>query len=145
MKIKFYSKNENDTINIAKKIAQKLKPNTLIYLNGDLASGKTTFTKGLGVGLNIKNIINSPTFTILKIYDGNLKLYHIDAYRLEGISYDLGFDELINDDGVVVIEWSKYIENNLRKPDVIVDFIHINDNEREITINYDENKINLGV
>lgn len=134
MVLKFISKSENETIAIGEAIGKKIKPNTLIYLKGDLAAGKTTFTKGLGKGIGVKSVINSPTFTILKIYEGRMNLYHIDAYRLEGISYDLGFDELINDDGVVVVEWFEYIESLLGKASIYVDFNRIDETTRVITV-----------
>lgn len=134
MVLKFISKSENETIAIGEAIGKKIKPNTLIYLKGDLAAGKTTFTKGLGKGIGVKSVINSPTFTILKIYEGRMNLYHIDAYRLEGISYDLGFDELINNDGVVVVEWFEYIESLLGKASIYVDFNRIDETTRVITV-----------
>ena len=90
------SKSEKETIDLGYKIGKKLEKGMCITLVGDLAGGKTTFTKGIGKALNIKEVINSPTFTILKIYDGDLKLYHIDAYRLEGCEYDLGLDEYLD-------------------------------------------------
>ena len=91
------SKSYTETINLGEKIGKLLTKDMVIILNGDLASGKTTLTKGIGKGLDVKDTINSPTFTILKIYNGRLPLYHIDAYRLEESNYDLGFDEY--DDG----------------------------------------------
>ena len=88
--------------------------NVLITLDGDLGAGKTTWTKAFGKALGVKNTINSPTFTILKSYeqeDGK-PLHHIDAYRLEGASQDLGFEDCF-DEGITVIEWSHYIEDQL--------------------------------
>ena len=96
-----------------------------------MAGGKTTFTKGIGKALNIKQVINSPTFTILKIYEGVMPLYHIDAYRLEGNNYDLGMDEN-SEDGVTIIEWPEYYENYLPSDYIKVDFTYVDDNTREI-------------
>ena len=84
-------------------------------MTGDLGAGKTTFTKSLGKALGVKTTINSPTFTILKQYEGKFTLYHIDAYRLEGITQDLGFEELFEEDGVCIVEWPQYIEYALPK------------------------------
>lgn len=102
-----------ETSALGLKLAQYIEPGMMITLTGDLGAGKTTFTKSLGKGLGVKKTINSPTFTILKIYHGKMPLYHIDAYRLEGISQDLGFEEYFEDDGLCVIEWPHYIEDQL--------------------------------
>ncbi len=101
---------------LAQRIADLLPRPSLITLSGDLGAGKTTFTKSLGKELGVKSTINSPTFTILKSYrmaDG-APLHHIDAYRLEGIVQDLGFEECF-DEGVCVVEWPDYIEAALPK------------------------------
>ena len=101
---------------LAQRIADLLPRPSLITLSGDLGAGKTTFTKSLGKELGVKSTINSPTFTILKSYrmaDG-APLHHIDAYRLEGIVQDLGFEECF-DEGVCVVEWPDYIETALPK------------------------------
>ena len=105
-----------ETKALAQRIADLLPRPSLITLSGDLGAGKTTFTKSLGKELGVKSTINSPTFTILKSYrmaDG-APLHHIDAYRLEGIVQDLGFEECF-DEGVCVVEWQDYIEAALPK------------------------------
>ncbi len=105
-----------ETKALAQRIADLLPRPSLITLSGDLGAGKTTFTKSLGKELGVKSTINSPTFTILKSYrmaDG-APLHHIDAYRLEGIVQDLGFEECF-DEGVCVVEWPDYIEAALPK------------------------------
>ena len=113
MRIEIHSLNE--TIEFAEKIASLCKGRQLIItLDGDLGAGKTTWTKAFGKALGVKRTINSPTFTILKSYkqeDGN-PLHHIDAYRLEGNSQDLGFEDCF-DEGITVIEWSGFIEDQL--------------------------------
>ena len=128
------SKSEKETIDLGYKIGKKLEKGMCITLVGDLAGGKTTFTKGIGKALNIKEVINSPTFTILKIYDGDLKLYHIDAYRLEGCEYDLGLDEYL-DEGVMIVEWPVYYQDYLPNEYLEISFKYIDDNTREITLN----------
>ena len=105
-----------ETKALAQRIADLLPRPSLITLSGDLGAGKTTFTKSLGKELGVKSTINSPTFTILKSYrmaDG-APLHHIDAYRLEGLVQDLGFEECF-DEGVCVVEWPDYIEAALPK------------------------------
>ena len=125
------SKSEKETIELGEKIGKKLEKGMCLVLKGDLACGKTTFTKGIGKALNIKEVINSPTFTILKIYEGNLKLFHIDAYRLEGSDYDLGLDEYL-DEGVMVVEWPEYYIEYLPSEYLEITFNYIDDDTREI-------------
>lgn len=105
--------NEQEMIDFGEKLAQHLFPNAIITLEGDLGVGKTTFTKGIGKGLGVQKIINSPTFTIVKQYQGKWPLYHFDAYRLEGQDDELGFEEMFEADGVCVIEWPEYIQDIL--------------------------------
>ena len=82
----------------------------VILLNGDLGAGKTSLTQGIAKGLGITRNVTSPTFNILKCYFNKpLNLYHIDAYRLEGLHQELGFDEFLQDDGLTVIEWSEFV------------------------------------
>ena len=92
--------NRDETLVFGEYLGKLLKPHMLLTLNGDLGAGKTTFTKGIGKGLGIKRIITSPTFTILKQYQGNYQLSHFDAYRLEGQSEDLGFEEIFDSDDI---------------------------------------------
>ena len=123
-----------ETIELGKRIGTLLEKGSTIILCGELASGKTTLTKGIGLGLNIKDTINSPTFTILKIYNGRIPLYHIDAYRLDNSNYDLGFSEF--DDGVVVVEWPEYYKEYLPNEYIKISFEYIDENTRKIEINY---------
>lgn len=102
-----------ETIALGKKIGSLLKPGMIITLNGDLGAGKTTFTKGIGQALGIQRVINSPTFTILKQYQGTYQLSHFDAYRLEGQSDDLGFEEIFDSEDVCVVEWPEFIADIL--------------------------------
>ncbi|MFD1030071.1 tRNA (adenosine(37)-N6)-threonylcarbamoyltransferase complex ATPase subunit type 1 TsaE [Metaplanococcus flavidus] len=102
-----------ETEEFAAKLAGYLQPGDLLTLEGGLGAGKTTFTKGLAKGLGVKRMVNSPTFTILKQYSGNLNLNHLDVYRLENSDEDIGFDELFADDAVSVVEWAQFIEDYL--------------------------------
>lgn len=98
---------------LAEKLASLVRPGYIITLTGDLGAGKTTFTKYLGKALGVKKTINSPTFTILKEYKGIMPIYHIDAYRLEGMRQDLGFEDLFEGDGLCIVEWPSFIEDCL--------------------------------
>ena len=112
-----------DTQLFAKRLASLLQPGDVITLEGDLGAGKTAFTKGLAVGLGIQKNVNSPTFTIIKEYQGNMPLYHMDVYRLEGSDEDLGFEEYFTGNGVTVIEWAHLIEDQLPAERLILLFI----------------------
>lgn len=102
-----------ETEHLAMHLASLLQPDDLVTLEGDLGAGKTAFTKGLAKGLGIKRTVNSPTFTILKQYEGRLPLNHLDVYRLEGSEEDIGFDELFASGAVSVVEWAQFIEDYL--------------------------------
>ncbi|MCI5773186.1 MAG: tRNA (adenosine(37)-N6)-threonylcarbamoyltransferase complex ATPase subunit type 1 TsaE [Erysipelotrichaceae bacterium] len=103
-----------ETNELGYKLGSMLTNHSLITLEGDLGAGKTTFTKAIAKALGVSKTISSPTFTILKSYEGKYKLHHIDAYRLEGNSQDLGFEELFDDD-ICIIEWAKFVEDYLPK------------------------------
>lgn len=115
-----------ETIAVAEKLANRLTPGDVITLEGDLGAGKTTFTKGIAKALGITRTLSSPTFTIVKEYEGKLPLYHMDVYRLEGSDEDIGFDEYFNGNGIAVVEWAQFIEDFL--PEERLD----------ITINYQD-------
>lgn len=104
---------EREMMAFGEKLAHHLFSGAVITLEGELGVGKTTLTKGIGKGLGVQKIINSPTFTIVKTYQGRMPLYHFDAYRLEGHDEELGFEEMFEDQGVCVIEWPIYIQHIL--------------------------------
>jgi len=92
-------------------LAELARPGDLILLVGDLGAGKTAFTQGFGVGLGVIERITSPTFALVRSYEGRLGLHHLDVYRLEQISesLDLGLSELLDDGSVTLIEWGDTI------------------------------------
>lgn len=130
----FLSTDTKDTILFAKKLANLLQPKDVIALEGDLGAGKTTFTKGLAEGLGIDKNINSPTFTIIKEYEGKIPLYHMDVYRLEDTEEDLGFDEYFYGDGVTVVEWAHFIEDQLPVERLTIELKLGDGNERIIQL-----------
>lgn len=134
MRKEYISKNTKETIEIAKQFMDTIHKGCIITLEGDLGVGKTTFTKGFGISLGIQEPIVSPTFTLLRQYEGRLKLNHIDAYRLENMDSDtLGLYDLMDDDAVVVIEWSNFISEYL-DPDYHIKLEHLENDDRKITI-----------
>ncbi|MBR6344400.1 MAG: tRNA (adenosine(37)-N6)-threonylcarbamoyltransferase complex ATPase subunit type 1 TsaE [Lachnospiraceae bacterium] len=105
-----------DTFKFGENIGSKAVPGQVITLTGDLGTGKTVFVQGLARGLGIDDYINSPTFTIVQIYEsGRLPLYHFDVYRIEDESemYETGLDDYMYGEGVCVIEWAEMISGLL--------------------------------
>lgn len=131
---KLISAEPSETMDFAKRLAKLLKPSDVIALEGDLGAGKTTFTKGLAEGLEIKKNVNSPTFTIIKEYSGTLPLYHMDVYRLEDSYEDLGFDEYFEGNGVTVVEWAHIIEEQLPSELLTIHLKHGENNRRKILL-----------
>ncbi|MCF0109153.1 MAG: tRNA (adenosine(37)-N6)-threonylcarbamoyltransferase complex ATPase subunit type 1 TsaE [Erysipelotrichaceae bacterium] len=119
----------SETASLGRRIGELVEEGMVIIMSGDLGAGKTTLTQAIGKGLGITRTISSPTFTILKIYKGRMPLYHIDAYRLEGLHQDLGFEEMIEDDGLTVIEWPMYIEELIPEERLSI-VIHLEDDKR---------------
>jgi len=117
--------NEAETIAFGRRLGAFLMAGDLITMEGDLGAGKTTMTKGIGEALGVKRVINSPTFTILKGYQGRVPLYHLDVYRLEGTRQELGFEEYFDGDGVCVIEWAQFIEDELPEERLALTLKHV--------------------
>ena len=126
--------NRDATIALGKKIGQQLVAGDVLVLDGDLGAGKTTFTKGLAAGLEIPDIIKSPTFTIIHEYqDGRLPLYHMDAYRLEnGGAEDLGLEEYFDGDGVSVVGWAEFVEDELPADFLAIHFKRTDDDNTRV-------------
>ena len=124
-----------ETIAFAKKLGLSLAPGSILTLEGDLAAGKTTFTKGLALGLGIEDVVDSPTFAIVKEYEGGrLPFYHMDAYRLDGDS-DIAFIlEYFDRGGICVIEWASILQEGLPVGCVDVKIEHLGGTGRKISI-----------
>ena len=110
MDYKITSHNEIDTIELAQNLESEKFPNMVICLYGDLGSGKTVFSKGFAQALGIEEPVTSPTFNIIKEYtSGEMPLYHMDVYRLDGNIEGVGIEDYFNKNGVVIIEWADSI------------------------------------
>ncbi|KYG58568.1 tRNA (adenosine(37)-N6)-threonylcarbamoyltransferase complex ATPase subunit type 1 TsaE [Planococcus maritimus] len=120
------------TEELAMRLASLLQPGDLLTLEGDLGAGKTTFTKGLAKGLGIERTVNSPTFTILKQYEGRVNLNHFDVYRLENSDEDIGFDELFAEEAVSVVEWAQFIEEYLPTDRLKIVIRRLSEERREV-------------
>lgn len=102
-----------ETFELGKELGQRAEQGQIICINGDLGVGKTVFTQGFARGLGIEESVNSPTFTIIQVYDeGRLPLYHFDVYRIGDPEemYEIGYEEYFFGEGVCLIEWSELIE-----------------------------------
>lgn len=125
----------DETLAFGEMLGQNLEGGLTIVLNGDLGTGKTTLTQGLGKGLGIKQLVKSPTYTLIREYDdGRVPLYHMDVYRLEGSSMDLGLDEYFESQGICVVEWGQLIVDELPNQYLNIDLIRENDDARKILI-----------
>jgi tRNA threonylcarbamoyladenosine biosynthesis protein TsaE len=111
--LRVISKSAEQTCKLGENLGKILQQGDIICLTGDLGAGKTAFTKGIGAGLDIKEFITSPTYTIINEYNGNIPLFHFDVYRLEGVEemYELGYEEYFFGDGAVVIEWADIVKD----------------------------------
>lgn len=135
MEKKFITNNNLETINLGEKVGKLLKANDVVLLIGDLSSGKTTITKGIGLGLGVTRVINSPTFTIVKEYQGkDIKLYHLDLYRLDGLNSDFDLEEYFDSNGVCVIEWPYQVKELIPNEYLCINLNRIDENKREIII-----------
>jgi len=131
----FYTESAEQTIGLGEKIGSFLRPGDVIALQGTLAAGKTTITKGIARTLGITEDITSPTFTLISVYEGRLPLYHMDVYRLEGSAdfSDLGAEEMLYGNGICVIEWSEKIMDELPSRTIIIKLSAENE-KRTVTI-----------
>ncbi|NOS85972.1 MAG: tRNA (adenosine(37)-N6)-threonylcarbamoyltransferase complex ATPase subunit type 1 TsaE [Ignavibacteria bacterium] len=129
------TKNETETINLGVKIASSLKNGDVIALYGDLGSGKTRLAKGICQGLDVKQMVNSPTFIIVNEYNSSKfhNIFHFDLYRLksEDEILAMGFEDYMNNRGIILIEWPEHAERLLPLDTVKIHISHSAENENE--------------
>ena len=132
----FKTSSAEETIELGKKIGKLLKKGDIIAMQGTLAAGKTTITKGIAAALGITETITSPTFCIISEYQGTMPLYHMDVYRLDGTEdfINLGTDDMLYGDGVSIIEWSEKIMDELPKSTIVLKITPQDDGSRLIEI-----------
>ena len=138
----FFTHSADETTALGYKIGKKLKKGDIIAMQGTLAAGKTTITKGIAQALEISEEITSPTFCLISEYSGKMPLYHMDVYRLDGTEdfINLGVDDMLYGDGVCIIEWSEKIMEELPKNTIILRILPQEDGSRKIEIeNFNEN------
>ncbi|MTI71979.1 MAG: tRNA (adenosine(37)-N6)-threonylcarbamoyltransferase complex ATPase subunit type 1 TsaE [Firmicutes bacterium] len=128
---------ELETKKIGYKLGSILKSGDVVCLIGDLGAGKTTLTKSITKGLGVDDYVTSPTFTLINEYEGKYPVYHFDVYRISDVDemYDLGYDEYLFSEGVIIIEWANLIEEILPKERLTIKLKRTKDLEkREINI-----------
>lgn len=135
--MKIITHSPEETIHTAEKLGSMLHAGDIIAYKGGLGAGKTTFTRGLAIGLGIGDSVTSPTFALVNEYRGsNITLYHFDMYRIsneEGLE-STGFYDYPFEDNVAAVEWSENIAEFLPKHTIYITINNINENEREIII-----------
>ncbi|MCY7135473.1 tRNA (adenosine(37)-N6)-threonylcarbamoyltransferase complex ATPase subunit type 1 TsaE [Streptococcus sp. SG1] len=125
-----FSHNENELIAIGQKIGRLLQARDVLILSGDLGAGKTTLTKGIAQGLDIRQMIKSPTYTIVREYEGRLPLYHLDVYRIGEDPDSIDLDDFLYGDGVTVIEWGELLEDSLPRDYLKIQLVKEEDGRR---------------
>ncbi len=126
-----------ETLLAGEQFGSILNPGDIVLLKGNLGSGKTHFVKGVARSFHIpENAVQSPTFSLIHEYPGDVSLYHIDAYRLHGPqeALELGLEEYLYSDGICLIEWPEKIEALLPNECWIVEMKHVDENRRQISI-----------
>ena len=134
--LKVITHNAQETIDFAKTIGEKLIGGDVVAYKGGLGAGKTTFTRGLAMGMGLPDEVISPTFALVNEYRGKTNLYHFDMYRIisEESLETTGFYEYMTDDNVLAIEWSENILEALPKNTIFITLSRIDDDTREITV-----------
>ena len=130
---KLTMRDEGDTVELAQNIESEKFPNMVICLYGDLGSGKTVFAKAFGHAMGIDDVTSS-TFNIIKEYDGELPLYHMDVYRVDGNYHNLGIEEYFDKGGVTIIEWADLIKDYLPEERLDIKFKVIDENTRVLVL-----------
>ena len=130
MDYKITTRSEEETTEVAENLESEKFSNMIICLVGELGSGKTLFTKAFAGAMGIEEDITSPTFNIIKEYDGELPLYHMDVYRLNGKIEGTGIEEYFNKPGITIIEWGDMIEEYLPEERLEIKFRVVGENTR---------------
>lgn len=131
--MKIHSHSPQETFDLAKQLGQLTKAPFVVFLKGNLGTGKTLFTQGFAQGIGIKSRVNSPTFVMMKIYEGTPRLVHVDAYRLEHSEDIIGIYDELDDNTVMIVEWPEHLNESI-KPDVSITLEYDGEHNRIISI-----------
>lgn len=134
--MEIYTNTAAETEAVGEQLAKGLTPGSIVALFGDLGAGKTAFVRGLARGLESKNRVTSPTFTIVNEYSGRLELFHFDMYRLGSAEelFDIGWEDYLARGGVCVVEWSENVEPAFDGSELRVTIEKISDSARKIIV-----------
>ena len=123
MNLTIITKNPEETKNLGKEISKIIKPGDLLAFYGELGAGKTCFIQGISLGLEVKDYVTSPSFTIINEYQGKIPIYHFDLFRFDNAEeiLELGYEEYFYGEGLIVIEWAEKIERFLPKEHLKID------------------------
>ena len=134
------TRSPEETFALGEKLGREAKPGQIYTLNGDLGTGKTVFTQGFASGLGITEPVNSPTFTILQVYEeGRMPFYHFDVYRIGDVEEmdEIGYEDCFYGEGVCLIEWAELIE------EILPEFVIVVTIEKDLEQGFDYRKITL--
>jgi tRNA threonylcarbamoyladenosine biosynthesis protein TsaE len=134
LRAEFVTQSDQETFELGRKIGEKIIGRAVVLLHGELGAGKTVFTKGIAAGLDIDpGEVTSPSFTLINIHEGRLRLYHVDLYRLDSsASEELGLEEIFDQEAVTVIEWAERLRAAPAAIEVSIEYT--TDSGRRITI-----------
>lgn len=123
MRLELTAETPEDTLGVGEAVASLLRQGDAVALTGELGAGKTTFVRGAARGLGFDGTVASPTFTLVREYQGRIRIHHVDVYRLEWIQdvLDLGLDEMVADGGVLLVEWGDAVEGLLPEDHLLVE------------------------
>jgi len=123
MNLTIITKSPEETKNLGKEISKIIKPGDLLAFYGELGAGKTCFIQGISLGLEVKDYVTSPSFTIINEYQGKIPIYHFDLFRFDNAEeiLELGYEEYFYGEGLIVIEWAEKIERFLPKEHLKID------------------------
>jgi tRNA threonylcarbamoyladenosine biosynthesis protein TsaE len=135
--LSFTSHSEAETLALARKLSASFKSGDVIVLSGPLGAGKTVFVKGLAEGRGIaSSAVSSPTFSFVHEYRGDSPVYHFDLYRIKSVDelYEIGWDDYLQRDGVIVVEWGERAEDLLPERFYRIEIMMISDDERRFDL-----------
>lgn len=134
--MQFISHSVSETEEFGCRLAQRLRPNTVVACRGGLGMGKTALTRGIAHGLGCTSRVTSPTFTIVNEYPGRIPLFHFDMYRLENSDalFDIGWEDYLARGGICAVEWSENVDEAFDGSEWRIVFRKTGDNSREITV-----------
>lgn len=139
LSLKIVSHGEDETVALARKLAPLFRPGDVIVLKGELGAGKTVFVRGLAEAMGLDHrYVNSPSFTIVNEYPGKRPLYHFDLFRIDDPTelYEVGWDDYLERNGLIVVEWGDKAGDQLPPQYYVVDFRIIDQETREINVSY---------